>query len=101
MIPSQVDDLDGDGKGDELVWVKTLFPGENKVLVLLHAGRSGPAGYTPRADAAMNWDKGTKANIGWESDQAAYRFYYGQIEAFGKRANGNKPARLILAGLGS
>ncbi len=49
----------------------------------------------------MNWDTGTMANIGWQSEQAAYRFYYGQIEAFGKKSNGNEPDRLILAGLGT
>ena len=102
VIPTQVDDLDGDGQGDELVWVRTLLPGEKARLWCYYTpGGAAQPDFTPRADAAMNWDTGTMANIGWESDQAAYRFYYGQIEAFGKRANGNKPGRLILAGLGS
>jgi Domain of unknown function (DUF4861) len=100
-IPSQVDDLDGDGKGDELVWVKTLLPGEKTKLWCYYTpGGAAQRVYPPRTDAAMDWDKGTLANIGWESEKAAYRLYYGQIEAFGKKSNGNEPDRLILADLG-
>jgi len=96
-VPSQVDDLDGDAKGDELVWVKTLLPGEKTKLWCYYTpGGAAKPDYAARTDAAMDWDKGTLANIGWESEQAAYRMYYGQIEAFGKKAD-----RLILAGLES
>jgi hypothetical protein len=95
VVPSQVDDLDGDGKGDELVWVKTLLPGEkSKLWCYFTPGGAVKPDYPARADAAMDWDTGTLANIGWESEKAAYRLYYGQIEAFGKKAD-----RLILAGL--
>ncbi len=94
-IPSQIDDLDGDGKGDELVWMRTLRPGEKAKLWCYYTpGDARQPDYPARTDAAMNWDTGTLANIGWESERAAYRLYYGQIEAFGKKAD-----RLILAGL--
>jgi hypothetical protein len=96
-VPSQVDDLDGDGKGDELVWVKSLAPKQKMKLWCYYSpGGTGKVEYEARTDAAMDWDKGTLANIGWESERAAYRLYYGQIEAFGKKAD-----RLILAGLAS
>jgi hypothetical protein len=96
-VPSQADDLDADGKADELVWVRTLRPREKtKLWCYFTPGGVGKTQYEPRTDAAMDWDEGTKANIGWESEQAAYRMYYGQIEAFGKKA-----PLLILAGLGS
>ena len=102
VVPSQVDDLDRDGEGDEPGWVRTLQPGEKTKLWCYYSpGGAAQPDFAPRADAAMNWDTGTMANIGWESEQAAYRFYYGQIEAFGKKSNGNEPDRLILAGLGT
>ncbi len=60
VIPSQVDDLDGDGKGDELVWVRTLLPGEKARLWCYYTpGGAAQPDFTPRADAAMNWDTGT------------------------------------------
>lgn len=94
-VASQVDDLDGDGKGEDLVWVKTLLPKEKMRLWCFYSpGGAGKTEYQARTDAAMDWDEGTKANIGWESEQCAYRMYYGQIEAFGKKADG-----LILGGL--
>jgi hypothetical protein len=95
IVPSQVDDLDGDGRADELVWVRTLEPREKAKLWCYYTPRgASKPDHAARTDAAMDWDAGTLANIGWESDQAAYRFYYGQIEAFGKKGD-----RLILAGL--
>jgi hypothetical protein len=94
-VASQVDDLDGDGKGDELVWVKSLLPKEKMKLWCYYTpGGVGKAEHEPKTDAAMDWDERTKANIGWESERCAYRMYYGQIEAFGKRIDG-----LILGGL--
>ena len=93
-VPSQVDDLNGDGKGEELVWVRSLLPKEKTTFWCYYTpGGIGKTGYEAKTDAAMDWDEGTKANISWESEQCAYRMYYGQLEAFGKKVEG-----LILKG---
>ncbi len=95
VVASQVDDLDGDGKGDELVLIKSLLPKEKtKFWFFYTPGGEGKVEYAAKTDAAMDWDSGTLANIGWESERCAYRMYYGQVEAFGKRLDG-----LILGGL--
>lgn len=89
IVASQVDDLDGDGKGDELVWVQSLLPKEKATLWCYYTpGGAACASHEARADADMDWDTGARANIGWESDRCAFRMYYGQIEAFGKKAEG-------------
>ncbi len=94
-VASQVDDLDGDGKGEELVWVESLLPKEKmKFWCYYTPGGVGKTEYEAKTDAAMDWDSETMANIGWESERCAYRMYYGQIEAFGKKVEG-----LILGGL--
>ncbi len=95
VVASQVDDLDGDGKGDELAWVQSLSPRSTARLWCYYTpGGAGRIEFEAKTDAAMDWDAGTLANIGWESERCAYRLYYGQIEAFGKTVEG-----LILGGL--
>ncbi len=94
VVPSQADDLDGDGAPDEFSFVRTLEPGEEAVLTLRAPGPDLPTATAPsRADARSDWDD-TRANTGWESDRCGYRLYYGQMDAFGKRLD-----RLILAGV--
>jgi hypothetical protein len=82
-VPFQADDLDGDGKPDELAFVLTLPPGATALT-----GRYSPTGSRPNpfpvaTYARLAWEI-QNANIGWESNCAAYRFYWGQLEAFGK-----------------
>ena len=82
-VPYQADDLDGDGKPDELAFVLDLAPGATVI-----DGRYAPAGARPNpfpaaTYARLAWEA-VNANIGWESNSAAYRFYWGQLEAFGK-----------------
>ncbi len=82
-VPYQADDLDGDGKPDELAFVLNLPPGATTL-----AGHYSPTGSRPNpfpaaTYARLAWET-QNANIGWESNCAAYRFYWGQLEAFGK-----------------
>jgi hypothetical protein len=82
-VPFQADDLTGDGKADELAFVLSLPPGAT-----ILTGRYSPTGSRPnpfpvRTYARLAWET-QNANIGWESNCAAYRFYWGQFEAFGK-----------------
>ncbi len=83
-VPYQADDLDGDGKPDELAFVLSSA---------LRARRPSTCRYSPTGSrpnpfpaatyARLAWEA-VNANIGWESNSAAYRFYWGQLEAFGK-----------------
>ncbi len=79
----QRDDLDGDGKPDELAFVVSLKPGESRRYTLGPA----PAGFQPvrRAHARMSL-KGYDG-VGWESDVIAYRIYWNAdnaMDIFGK-----------------
>ncbi|NUM56272.1 MAG: DUF4861 family protein [Candidatus Hydrogenedentes bacterium] len=53
------------------------------------AARSAEANPNPRVSTAIDW---IPDNIGWESEVAAYRAYWGQIDFFGKNVR-----RLTLA----
>ena len=83
-IPAQVDDLDSDGKPDELVFLANLSGSP----ALQFRCRYSPQGselpnFPEKTYARLAWET-QNANIGWESNLAAYRFYWGQMEAFGK-----------------
>ncbi len=79
----QADDIDGNGRPDELAFCLTLPPGKSEII-----GYYSPTGtqlpdFPAKTYARLAWEP-ADANIGWESNRAAYRFYWGQIEAFGK-----------------
>lgn len=95
IIPSQLDDLDGDGVSDELVFVSTL-PANSETRLVCHYDSTQPyeSSYPKRADAAIGWTE--RSDLGWESDVGAFRAYDGQFDFFGKR----KPS-LILEGIKS
>jgi len=82
-VPFQVDDLTGDGQPDELAFVLTLPPGATALAVRYSPTGSRPNPFPVRTYARLAWET-QNANIGWESNSAAYRFYWGQFEAFGK-----------------
>ncbi len=79
----QRDDLDGDGKIDEMVFLAALKPGETRRYVL---GKDGAeVKVAPRAHALMSL-KGFDGP-GWESDVIAYRIYWNAdnaMDIFGK-----------------
>jgi hypothetical protein len=82
-IPFQADDLDGDGRPDELAFLATLPPGITEMTVDYSAAGTAPNPFPVKTYARLAWET-ADANIGWESNRAAYRFYWGQLEAFGK-----------------
>jgi hypothetical protein len=93
-VPSQADDLDGDGVSDEVAFTRTLAPFEKVKLSCWYSSvDKSHVNYPQKTDALADWDS-TRANIGWESNRCGYRLYYGQIDCFGKRRD-----RLILAGI--
>lgn len=81
--PAQLDDLDGDGKGDELVFLATLEAGETRQYRLLRKLTRDRT--LPRAHARMSL-KGYDGP-GWESDVIGYRIYWNldnAMDVFGK-----------------
>jgi hypothetical protein len=83
IIPHQADDLDGDGKPDELAFVATLAPGANAIVCYYSPKGRRTMSFPVKTSARMAWEQ-QNANIGWESNAGSYRLYYGQIEGFGK-----------------
>ncbi len=82
-VPYQADDLDGDGKADELAFVLDLAPGATVIEARYSPTGTRPNPFPVTTYARLAWES-VNANIGWESNSAAYRFYWGQLEAFGK-----------------
>jgi unsaturated chondroitin disaccharide hydrolase len=88
-LPSQIDDLDGDHKPDDLAFQVDLQPHQTRIVTITY----GPpdrifrlrGDYTPRTNALF-----TKKfdGLGWESDRIAYRLYFDKrnaIDIYGKR----------------
>jgi hypothetical protein len=89
-IPNQVDDMNNDGLGDEIVMVLDMEPGERKKITLRYApeGRGVSLGYDKRTRAAIHPEFG---GVGWESHLIAYRLYpdyRNSISVFGKQEPG-------------
>ncbi len=82
-VPYQADDLDGDGKPDEMAFVLNLPPGPTALDCRYSPTGTRPNPFPTATYARLAWEA-VNANIGWESNSAAYRFYWGQLEAFGK-----------------
>ncbi|MCE5249456.1 DUF4861 domain-containing protein [bacterium] len=87
-VPSQADDIDGDGRPDELVFVHSLLPSSTTKLYCFYSPPGTAAvSYPMKTDTHRDW-LDLKVNIGWESNWCGYRMYYGQIDFFGKRREG-------------
>src|SRR5215831_2167992 len=88
-IPSQVDDLDNDGKADELAFQLDLKPHETCVVTITY-GQPGRIfkirGDYPAQTDAMFAEK--IEGVGWESEKNAWRLYFdprNAIDLYGKR----------------
>ena len=84
-IASQADDLDGDGKADQIVFLANLRPHETAHYWIYYS----PAGernnnYAPNTAATEQWP-GTTDGLGWESNRVAYVFNGGRMEFLGKK----------------
>ncbi len=84
--PSQADDLDRDGRVDEIVFSVHLLPGG--------ASRDCFIYYNPTGQWQGNYRKQTQAkdkiaagglSVGWESELISFRSYYGKMDYFGKK----------------
>jgi unsaturated chondroitin disaccharide hydrolase len=88
-LPSQVDDLDGDNKGDELAFQIDLQPRQTRVVTISFGDQDRiwrlRADYPLRTDALFS----TKIEgLGWESERNAWRIYFdprNAIDIYGKR----------------
>src|SRR5262249_16760985 len=88
-VPSQVDDLDNDGKADELAFQLDLQPHETCIVTITY-GEPGRI-YKIRVDYPQRTDAMFAKKIqglGWESEKNAWRIYFdprNAIDLYGKR----------------
>ena len=88
-LPSQLDDLDGDGKADELAFQVDLAPHQSRIVTISYG--EGARIWRLRSDykqrtAALFSRK--IEGLGWESEQVAFRIYFdprNAIDIYGKR----------------
>ncbi|HWR37421.1 MAG TPA: DUF4861 family protein [Clostridia bacterium] len=88
-LPSQVDDLDGDNKADELAFQIDLQPHQTRIVTVTYGDPERifrlRHEYKPRTDALF----ATKIEgLGWESERNAWRIYFdprNAIDLYGKR----------------
>jgi unsaturated chondroitin disaccharide hydrolase len=90
-LPSQVDDVDGDGKLDELAFQLPLDAKQTRIVTLAYGEQAAimrlKSAYAVRAHAAF---REHYEGLGWESERSAWRIYFDQrsaIDLFGKRRN--------------
>jgi unsaturated chondroitin disaccharide hydrolase len=91
-LPSQADDLDGDGKYDELVFQIDLQPKQTRIVTVAYGDQPTilriRGHYPKRTDAkfATRYE-----GFGWESEEIAWRIYFDKrnaIDIYGKRRPG-------------
>jgi len=87
-LPSQVDDLDADGKGDELAFQIDLSPHQTRVVTISYGTADRiwrlRRDYAPRTNAFFSRKI---EGLGWESDRVAFRIYFdprNAIDIYGK-----------------
>ena len=89
-LPSQVDDLDGDAKADELAFQIDLKPHQTRIVTITYGEPNRifrlRQHYEERTDALF----ATKIEgLGWESENSAWRIYFDKrnaIDLYGKRS---------------
>jgi unsaturated chondroitin disaccharide hydrolase len=91
-LPSQADDLDGDGKADEIAFQVDLDPHQTRILTVAYGEAATlarlRADYPARTAArfATRYE-----GMGWESETYAWRLYFdarNAIDLYGKRRPG-------------
>lgn len=91
-MPSQADDLDGDGKYDELAFQIDLGPRQTRIVSIAYGDT--PTLLRIRTHYAKRTDARYAAHYegpGWESEQTAWRLYFDKrnaIDLYGKRRPG-------------
>jgi unsaturated chondroitin disaccharide hydrolase len=91
-LASQADDLDGDGKYDELVFQIDLAPHQTRIATVAYGDQAAilrlRSRYPQRTEAKFNT---RYEGLGWESEEAAWRIYFDKrnaIDLYGKRRPG-------------
>ncbi|HEY1495101.1 MAG TPA: DUF4861 family protein [Candidatus Solibacter sp.] len=91
-LPSQADDLDGDGKYDELVFQIDLAASQTRIVTIAWGDQASilrlRSQYPPRT--AMKFATRYEG-LGWESEDIAWRIYFDKrnaIDIYGKRRPG-------------
>ena len=88
-LPSQVDDVDGDQKPDELVFQIDLEPLQIRNVMIEYGAAEHPRTNYPLRTSGRFATK--FEGMGWESDMNAWRLYFDKrnaIDLFGKRRPG-------------
>ena len=88
-LPSQVDDLDGDGKGDELAFQIDLGPSQTRIVTISYGAQDRiwrlRGDYVQRTNALFSRKI---EGPGWESERIAFRIYLdprNAIDIYAKR----------------
>jgi len=91
-LASQADDLDGDGKYDELVFQIDLAPRQARIVTVAYGDQASilrlRSRYPQRTEARFNT---RYEGLGWESEETAWRIYFDKrnaIDLYGKRRPG-------------
>jgi len=91
-LPSQMDDLDGDGKSDELAFQIDLKPKQTRIVTVAYGDQAAIArlrgAYPARTEAKFSK---RYEGPGWESETTAWRIYFDKrnaIDLYGKRRPG-------------
>jgi Domain of unknown function (DUF4861) len=91
-LPSQVDDVNGDQKADELVFQIDLQPKQTRIVTIAFGDPAKLAELRGNYPSRTNAKFTTKfEGLGWESDINAWRLYFDKrnaIDLFGKRRPG-------------
>jgi unsaturated chondroitin disaccharide hydrolase len=91
-LPYQADDLDGDGRYDELVFQIDLAPNQTRIVTVAYGDQATilrlRSRYPQRTEAKFST---RYEGLGWESEEAAWRIYFDKrnaIDLYGKRRPG-------------
>jgi unsaturated chondroitin disaccharide hydrolase len=91
-LPSQADDLDGDGQYDELVFQIELKPRQTRIVTIAYGDAATMqrlrSDYPKRTAAKFSM---RSEGLAWESEASAWRIYFDKrnaIDFFGKRRPG-------------
>src|SRR5262249_30223479 len=91
-IPSQADDLDGDGKYDELVFQLPIGAGRMRMVTIAYGDHASILRLRSQYRVRTSMKFATRyEGLGWESEEAAWRIYFDQrnaIDLYGKRRPG-------------
>ena len=91
-LPSQADDLDGDGKFDELVFQLPLAPHQTRIVTVAYGDEAAILRLRSTYPLATAARFATRyEGLGWESLESAWRIYFDKrnaIDMYGKRRPG-------------